>query len=63
MRQHAIATVLTPHVGRVLVGLAVLIVMTAGVPALIDAGAKVEKFEMIEPSLHNIFIEKVNETG
>jgi hypothetical protein len=40
VRQHAIATVLTPHVGRVLVGLAVLIVMTAGVPALIDAGAK-----------------------
>lgn len=30
---------------------------------LIDAGAKVEKFEMIEPSLHNIFIEKVSETG
>jgi hypothetical protein len=29
--QHVIATVLTPHVGRVLVGLAGLIVMTAGV--------------------------------
>ena len=30
---------------------------------LIDAGAKIEKFEMIEPSLHNIFIEKVSEAG
>ena len=29
--QHVLATVLTPHVGRVLVGLAGLIVMTAGV--------------------------------
>jgi hypothetical protein len=29
--QHVIATVLTPHVGRVLVGLAGLIIMTAGV--------------------------------
>ena len=28
---------------------------------LIAAGAKIERFEMIEPSLHNIFIEKVSE--
>jgi ABC-2 type transport system ATP-binding protein len=28
---------------------------------LIAAGAKIEKFEMIEPSLNNIFIEKVSE--
>lgn len=28
---------------------------------LIDSGAVVTKFEMIEPSLHNIFIEKVSE--
>jgi ABC-2 type transport system ATP-binding protein len=28
---------------------------------LIDSGAVVSKFEMIEPSLHNIFIEKVSE--
>ncbi len=28
---------------------------------LIDAGAKIERFEMIEPSLNNIFIEKVSE--
>ncbi len=28
---------------------------------LIDVGAKIEKFEMIEPSLNNIFIEKVSE--
>ncbi len=30
---------------------------------LINAGAKIERFEIIEPSLHNIFIEKVNEAG
>jgi ABC-2 type transport system ATP-binding protein len=29
---------------------------------LIDSGAVVTKFEMIEPSLHDIFIEKVSET-
>jgi ABC-2 type transport system ATP-binding protein len=29
---------------------------------LIDAGARIERFEMIEPSLNNIFIEKVSET-
>jgi ABC-2 type transport system ATP-binding protein len=28
---------------------------------LVDSGAQVEKFEMIEPSLNNIFIEKVSE--
>lgn len=28
---------------------------------LVSAGARVEKFEMIEPSLHDIFIEKVTE--
>ena len=28
---------------------------------LVDAGAQIEKFEMIEPSLNNIFIEKVSE--
>jgi ABC-2 type transport system ATP-binding protein len=28
---------------------------------LIDAGAQIERFEMIEPSLNNIFIEKVSE--
>ncbi|MEP6719204.1 MAG: ATP-binding cassette domain-containing protein [bacterium] len=28
---------------------------------LIDAGAKIERFEMLEPSLNNIFIEKVSE--
>ena len=28
---------------------------------LIDAGGQIEKFEMIEPSLNNIFIEKVSE--
>jgi ABC-type uncharacterized transport system ATPase subunit len=28
---------------------------------LIEAGAQIEKFEMIEPSLTNIFIEKVSE--
>ncbi len=28
---------------------------------LIDAGAKIERFEMIEPSLNNIFIERVSE--
>ena len=28
---------------------------------LIDAGAKIQRFEMIEPSLNNIFIEKVSE--
>jgi len=28
---------------------------------LLDAGAKIERFEMIEPSLNNIFIEKVSE--
>jgi len=28
---------------------------------LIASGAVVTKFEMIEPSLHNIFIEKVSE--
>lgn len=30
---------------------------------LIAAGATIERFEMIEPSLHNIFIEKVSEAG
>ena len=30
---------------------------------LISAGATIERFEMIEPSLHNIFIEKVSEAG
>jgi ABC-type uncharacterized transport system ATPase subunit len=29
---------------------------------LIASGAVVTKFEMIEPSLHDIFIEKVSET-
>jgi ABC-2 type transport system ATP-binding protein len=29
---------------------------------LIDAGAKIERFEMIEPSLNNIFIERVSES-
>jgi ABC-2 type transport system ATP-binding protein len=29
---------------------------------LIAAGARIERFEMIEPSLHDIFIEKVTET-
>jgi ABC-2 type transport system ATP-binding protein len=29
---------------------------------LIDDGARIERFEMIEPSLNNIFIEKVSET-
>ncbi len=29
---------------------------------LIKAGAKIEKFEMVEPSLHDIFIAKVTET-
>jgi ABC-type uncharacterized transport system ATPase subunit len=29
--------------------------------ALIAAGAMIERFEMIEPSLHDIFIEKVTE--
>jgi ABC-type uncharacterized transport system ATPase subunit len=28
---------------------------------LIDSGAAVTKFEMVEPSLHDIFIEKVSE--
>jgi ABC-2 type transport system ATP-binding protein len=28
---------------------------------LLKAGAKIERFEMIEPSLNNIFIEKVSE--
>jgi ABC-2 type transport system ATP-binding protein len=28
---------------------------------LVDAGAKIERFEMLEPSLNNIFIEKVSE--
>jgi ABC-2 type transport system ATP-binding protein len=28
---------------------------------LIAAGARIERFEMIEPSLHDIFIEKVTE--
>ena len=28
---------------------------------LIDSGATIEKFEMIEPSLHDIFVEKVTE--
>ena len=30
---------------------------------LMAAGATIERFEMIEPSLHNIFIEKVSEAG
>ena len=30
---------------------------------LITAGARVEKFEMIEPSLHDIFIAKVTESA
>lgn len=30
---------------------------------LIEAGASISKFEMIEPSLNDIFIEKVNETN
>ena len=29
---------------------------------LIESGAQIEKFEMIEPSLTNIFIEKVSES-
>jgi ABC-2 type transport system ATP-binding protein len=29
--------------------------------ALIAAGATIERFEMVEPSLHDIFIEKVTE--
>jgi ABC-2 type transport system ATP-binding protein len=29
---------------------------------LVDSGATVEKFEMVEPSLHDIFIQKVTET-
>jgi ABC-type uncharacterized transport system ATPase subunit len=28
---------------------------------LVEAGAQIERFEMIEPSLTNIFIEKVSE--
>ena len=31
--------------------------------ALIAAGATIERFEMIEPSLHDIFIEKVTENA
>ena len=30
---------------------------------LVAAGAGVERFEMIEPSLHDIFIEKVTENA
>src|SRR5438128_5070514 len=30
---------------------------------LIDSGATVTKFELVEPSLHDIFIEKVREDG
>ncbi len=29
---------------------------------LVSGGASIEKFEMIEPSLHDIFIQKVTET-
>jgi ABC-2 type transport system ATP-binding protein len=29
---------------------------------LVAGGASIEKFEMIEPSLHDIFIQKVTET-
>ena len=29
--------------------------------ALIDAGAQVMKFELVEPSLHDIFIQKIGE--
>jgi ABC-2 type transport system ATP-binding protein len=30
---------------------------------LVDAGVSVTKFELVEPSLHDIFIEKVREVG
>jgi ABC-2 type transport system ATP-binding protein len=30
--------------------------------ALIESGAKIEKFEVVEPSLHDIFIGKVTES-
>jgi ABC-2 type transport system ATP-binding protein len=30
---------------------------------LVAAGATIERFEMIEPSLHDIFIEKVTESA
>lgn len=47
-------------------GLEVLLAEGAGpqtlLKELIAAGATVERFEMIEPSLHDIFVEKVTET-
>jgi ABC-2 type transport system ATP-binding protein len=30
---------------------------------LIDAGAKIQRFELVQPSLHQIFLEKVGATG
>ena len=30
---------------------------------LIEAGAKVQRFELVQPSLHQIFLEKVGATG
>jgi ABC-2 type transport system ATP-binding protein len=46
-------------------GIEVLLAEEANAQALlkklIEAGAKIERFEMIEPSLNNIFIEKVSE--
>jgi ABC-2 type transport system ATP-binding protein len=30
---------------------------------IIDSGASVQRFEMIQPSLHQIFLQKVGATG
>ncbi len=30
---------------------------------LIEAGAKIQRFELVQPSLHQIFLEKVGATG
>jgi ABC-2 type transport system ATP-binding protein len=30
---------------------------------LIDSGARIERFELVQPSLHQIFIERVGATG
>jgi ABC-2 type transport system ATP-binding protein len=30
---------------------------------IVEAGASVQRFEMIQPSLHQIFLEKVGATG
>lgn len=62
LRNQSLVTAIERHSDEIEVLLAPGADVQVLLQELIKAGAKIEKFEMVEPSLHDIFIAKVTET-